>query len=152
MKGGHYKSSLIQKLGFYGFGKRIKNPKSSNDWVCANAEVVRRYNADPLCGFGFTVNGFHTLFTFISRCQSPRYLQRIPKRLPLYFVAGEEDPVGDYGKGVRKAYASYKARGMMNLDIKLYKGDRHEILNEADKKTVSEDIYRWIDGVLSAKS
>lgn len=151
-KGGHYKSAFIQKMGFYGFGKRVKNPQSRNDWICANAETVKRYDTDPLCGFGFTVNGFHTLFTFISRCQSPLYLKRIPKRLPLFFVAGEEDPVGDYGKGVRKAYGSYKARGMMNLSMKLYKNDRHEILNEADKKTVSEDIYRWIEGVLGAGS
>ena len=67
-------------------------------------------------------------------------------------MAGEEDTVGGYGKGVRKAFASYKARGMLNLEMKLYKNDRHEILNESDKKTVSEDIYRWIDGVLRAKA
>ncbi|MBD5482323.1 MAG: alpha/beta hydrolase [Lachnospiraceae bacterium] len=151
-KGGHHKSALIQKIAFSGYGKRIKNPRSQNDWICANAETIKRYDADPLCGFGFTVNGFHTLFTFISRCQSPLYLKRIPKRLPLFFVAGEEDPVGDYGKGVRKAYDSYKTRGMLNLEMKLYKNDRHEILNESDKKTVSEDIYRWIDGVLRAKA
>ncbi|MCM1537468.1 MAG: alpha/beta hydrolase [bacterium] len=151
-KGWHSKSAFVQNIGFSGYGKRIKNPQSSYDWICANAETVKRYEADPLCGFGFTLNGFHTLFTFISRCQSPHYLNRIPKRLPLFFVAGEEDPVGDYGKGVQKAYASYKAKGMTNLEIKLYKKDRHEILNEADRKTVSEDIYRWIDGVLGAKS
>ena len=151
-KGWHYKSAFVQKLGFSGYGKRIKNPQSKNDWVCANAETVKRYDSDPLCGFGFTLNGYHTLFTFISRCQSPLYLKRIPKRLPLFFVAGEEDPVGDYGKGVRKAYESYKAKGMLNLEMKFYKNDRHEILNEADRKTVSEDIYRWIDGVLGAKS
>lgn len=151
-KGEHHKSALIQKIAFSGYGKRIKNPQSRNDWICADAETIKRYDADPLCGFGFTVNGFHTLFTFISRCQSPLYLKRIPKRLPLFFVAGEEDPVGGYGKGVRKAFASYKTLGMLNLEMKLYKNDRHEILNESDKKTVSEDIYRWIDGVLRAKA
>lgn len=151
-KGWHYKSALVQKMAFNGYGRRLKNSQSTNGWLCANAETVKRYDADPLCGFGFTLNGFHTLFTLISRCQSPLYLKRIPKRLPLLFVAGEEDPVGNYGKGVRRAYESYRLRGMANLEMKLYKNDRHEILNEADRKNVSGDIYRWIEGVLSAKT
>lgn len=150
-KGWHYKSAFIQKMGFSGYGKRIKNPQSKSDWICANAETVKRFDADPLCGFGFTLNGFHTLFTLISRCQSPLYLKRIPKRLPLFFVAGEEDPVGNYGKGVRRAYHTYQLRGMVNMEIKFYKNDRHELLNEADRKTVSADIYQWVEKVLGAK-
>ncbi len=151
-KGWHHKSALIQKIGFGSYGKRIPNLQSKNDWISANAENVKRYNADPLCGFGFTLNGFHTLFTFISRCQSKAYRKQIPQRLPLFFVAGQEDPVGNYGAGVRKAYASYQEMGIRNMEIKLYKNDRHEILNEDDRDVVSEDIYRWIIKVIGGEA
>lgn len=151
-KGWHYKSGFIQNIAFGSYGKRIQNPQGKYDWVSANADNVKRYSEDPLCGFGFTLNGFHTLFTFISRCQSKENMKQIPRRLPLLFVAGGEDPVGNYGAGVRKAYDSYKAQGMSDLKLKFYEKDRHEILNEDDRDVVSKDIYQWIDGVIGRKA
>ena len=72
----------------------------------------------------------------------------MPKELPVLFVAGKEDPVGDYGKGVEKAYQSLKDTGMKNVQIKLYENDRHELLNESDRETVYKDIYQWIMSVI----
>lgn len=148
-KGWHYRSSLIRNIAFGSYGKRIPNPQSEHDWISVNAENVKRYEEDPLCGFGFTLNGYHTLFTFISRCQSKGYRKQIPQKLPLLLTAGAQDPVGAYGAGVRKAYESYKAQGIRDVEIRLYENDRHEILNENDKDVVSKDIYDWIDRVLS---
>lgn len=72
----------------------------------------------------------------------------MPKELPILFVAGAEDPVGDYGKGVEKAYRSFKDIGMKNVEMKLYAGDRHELLNESDREKVYEDIYQWVMSIL----
>ena len=69
----------------------------------------------------------------------------MPKKLPLFFVSGEEDPVGAFGKGVKEAYDSYEAAGMLDLTWKLYPKDRHKILNELDKEQVYEDIYNWME-------
>ena len=71
-------------------------------------------------------------------------VKRIPKELPVFFVAGEDDPVGAFGKGVRKIYAKYKASGLEKTDLKLYRDDRHEILNETDRDKVYEDLYLWL--------
>ena len=71
-------------------------------------------------------------------------MKRLPKDLPVFFVAGEDDPVGAFGKGVRKVYEKYKAAGMENVDLKLYRDDRHEILNETDRDKVYEDLYLWL--------
>ena len=61
------------------------------------------------------------------------------------FVAGEEDPVGDYGAGVKQVAEEFRQIGVKQVECHLYPGDRHEILNELDRKTVYEDLYRWME-------
>lgn len=137
-------SKLIDRLAFGSFNKRIESPKTPNDWLCANAESVERYIADPLCGFVFTANGFQTLMKLIWNLNDSRKLNKMPRQLPVFFVAGEEDPVGDYGQAVKDVYESFRRLGMEHVQMKLYPGDRHEILNETDREDVYGDIYRWI--------
>ena len=68
----------------------------------------------------------------------------MPKELPVSFISGDMDPVGDYGEGVKKAYKDFKETGMKRVSLKLYPGGRHELLNEKNKIRVYEDIYPWI--------
>ena len=119
-------------------------PRTTSDWLSRNPENVDRYIADELCGFTFTVNGFQTLFELIHRLQKQKNLEAVPCDLPIFMVSGAEDPVGDYGKGVHKACDSLKKAGVKNITVKLYDNDRHELLNEDDRKQVMEDIYQWI--------
>ncbi|MGB9680488.1 MAG: alpha/beta hydrolase, partial [Thermoanaerobacteraceae bacterium] len=65
--------------------------------------------------------------------------------LPLFIISGEEDPVGEYGKLVRRLYELYKSMGLKQVDIKLYPGKRHELLNEVGKEEVYKDILTWIE-------
>lgn len=143
--GWEYKSSLLQKMAFGSYQKQIENPLTDSDWLSLNAENVKRYKDDPLCGFGFTVNGFYTLFEFIKRAQSAAWRKKIPKELPMFFVAGSQDPVGNYGEGVKKAFSLYQKAGIRDLSMKLYDRDRHEILNEDDREQIAQDIYCWLE-------
>ena len=59
-------------------------------------------------------------------------------------IAGEEDPVGNYGKGVEKVFEEYRKYGIRDLELKLYEDDRHEILNELDRENVYLDVKNWI--------
>lgn len=143
--GPRHVSGLIDKLAFGGYNKRIENPASPFDWLSRDAERVRKYIADPLCGFVFTVNGFLTLFELISRLNLRENLERVPGTLPVYMVSGDADPVGDYGRGVEKAYESLRSAGVENISLKMYPGGRHELLNETNRDEVMQDIYRWIE-------
>ena len=60
----------------------------------------------------------------------------MPYPLPILLISGEMDPVGDYGKGVRQVYRDLKKTGHGDVTLKLYPGDRHEILNETDRDAV----------------
>lgn len=69
----------------------------------------------------------------------------IPKGLPILFASGAADPVGDFGKGVRKVYEQYKTAGIQDVSLRLYSGDRHEILNETDREQVYQDLLGWME-------
>lgn len=143
--GPEHESRLIDKLAFGGNNRRVEQARTPFDWLSRDGERVDRYIADPQCGFVFTVNGFGTLFELISRLYDSRNLERVPKSLPIYMVSGTGDPVGDYGKGVRKAYISLRAVGLEDIKVKLYEGGRHELLNETNRQDVMQDIYKWIE-------
>lgn len=139
------KGRLLDKLAFGSYNRRIGNPGTPFDWLSRDEERVRQYLDDPLCGFVFTINGFQTLFELISRLYHPENLERIPKKLPVFLASGDADPVGDYGKGVRKAYISLRAVGLEDIKVKLYEGGRHELLNETNRQDVMQDIHTWIE-------
>ena len=91
------------------------------------------------------------MFTGISRLYNKNLLSQMPKELPVFFIAGEDDPVGDYGKGVLKAVDMVKKAGMKNVSVKLYPTDRHEILNETDREQVYEDLYHWLEKAITSR-
>ena len=138
-------SRLIDRFAFGGNNRRVEHPRTPFDWLSRDGERVDRYIADPLCGFVFTVNGFGALFELISRLYDVSNLEKVPKNLPVYMVSGTGDPVGGYGKGVRRAYDSLRERGLEKLDLKLYEGGRHELLNETNRDEVMRDIYQWLE-------
>lgn len=139
------KGKLLDKLAFGSYNRHIENPVTPFDWLSRDRERVKQYLNDPMCGFVFTINGFQTLFELINRLYYQENLERIPKKLPVLMLSGDADPVGDYGKGVRKAYISLRAVGLEDIKIKLYEGGRHELLNETNRQDVMQDIYNWIE-------
>lgn len=124
--------------------KFTAGPEDSGHWVSIDIENVKALQSDPLCNFVFTANGFKTLMQLILNLYDTEKLAQMPKDLPVFFISGQDDPVGDFGKSVEKVFHSFEELGMENVQMKLYPGDRHEILNEADKDQVYGDIYRFI--------
>lgn len=148
-KGDTHVSTFIDKLAFGGYYKKIPNYTMKNEWLTSNLDAVQKYNDDPDCGFTFTVNGFSTLFELIWRLHDEERLARIPKNLPMFFVAGAEDPVGNYGKGVKQAADTVRKAGVQDVTMKLYPGGRHEILNDREHGEVYEDVLSFYETILA---
>lgn len=142
--GDHHRSNLIQLIAFGTYLKRIKNPKTTSDWLTKDENILKEYRELDACMFTFTVNGFNQMFKSIGLAQDPNLIKKIRKDLPLFFVAGDADPVGDYGKGVRDAVALYISAGIKEVKCKLYENYRHEIINEIGKEVPYEDIKDYI--------
>lgn len=143
-KGWNYRSKFVDNLAFGAYNKRFEPSRTSRDWLTKDAQIVDSYIANPHCTFLFTVNGYYNLFYSIKDCQNKKNIDKISKDLPVFFVAGKDDPVGNFGKGVEKACEGFLNAGIQNVMLKLYQNDRHEILNETDRETVFDDILKWI--------
>lgn len=147
-KGWHYRSRLVDNMAGGSFTKRIRPLRTPKDWLTKDEAVVDRYLADPLCMFKFTLNAYFNMFRGMERMQEEQAVADIPRTLPLLLVAGEEDPVGNYGVGVRQAFEAYRKAGISRISMKLYVGDRHELLNETDRETVYKDLLAWLEAQL----
>ena len=144
-KGWRYRSNFVNQAAFGAYNKHFEPAKTRADWLTKDENVVNWYVNEPRCNFVFTLNGFYSMFQGISNLHDTKLLNMIPKDLPIFFVSGEEDSVGTFGKEVKLAVDSLKQVGINNIDLKLYPNDRHEILNETDRDTVYEDLYNWIE-------
>lgn len=142
-------SPKLEKLVFGSYNKRVEQPKTAFDWLNRDEKAVAAYIADPMCGFTASAGLMRELLTGISFIQKPGNLASMKKDLPVFFIAGGDDPVGAYGKGVEQAANAFRKAGMTDVERKLYPKGRHEILNELNKQEVYEDVANWIHKVLN---
>ena len=148
IRGERFRSKTIDGMGAGGYGKQIKDARTQLDWLSTDERVVDAYIADPLCGFMFTVGGYATLLDLTAEVVTLECASKVPKDLPCLFVAGDGDPVGDFGKGVRAAAQLLRDAGVQHVDDKIYEGMRHEIHNEFGREQVFDDVATWLEGVL----
>ncbi len=142
-KGDEYRSPMLAKTAFGAYNDRFEK-RTSVDWLTKDTAIVDKYLADERDNYLFTCNGFVGMFNCIQTLHDKNNLAKMPKDLPVLFVSGAEDPVGDYTKGVLAAAQTFTDAGMKNVETKFYPGDRHEILNELDKEAVYDDLYHWL--------
>jgi len=142
------RSKFAQKIVLGNSNAKIVNPKTASDWLSKDTKIVDKYVKDEACGVLFTSNGFHTLVKFVIALENKKDYEKIPKELPILFISGSEDPVGNYSEGVKRAYKQITDAGMTNVKIKLYEGMRHEIHNELGRETVYKDVLSYVESLL----
>ena len=139
-------SPVVDRLAFGSYNKPFAPNRTGFDWLSVSEENVDRYVADPLCGGSASTGLFREMLDGMSYNVKMENLKKMNMNTPVLFVTGSMDPVGDCGKGVQKACASFRRAGVRDAAMKLYPGLRHEILNETCRDTVFEDLYRWMAG------
>ncbi len=142
----------LNDLAFGAYTKGIENPRTSFDWLTRVDSEVDKYIADPLCGFVATVSLFRDMMGGIKFITNQNNINGMSKTQPVYFMSGSRDPVGDYGKGVERAYKAFCKAGLYDVMMRLYPGGRHEMLNEENKYDVYRDILAWLDDKIPEKS
>lgn len=145
IKGKKTKSPRLDKLTFGSYNKAFKPSRTSFDWLSRDQMEVDKYVNDPLCGKVFTNGFFYDLLTGLKQINKGENIREIPKGLPIFFISGEKDPVGNDTKGVLDVYNNYKRIGIKDVEYKFYKDARHELLNELNKEQVMLDIIDWLN-------
>ncbi len=144
VKGRNYKSPLLKKLAFGSYNKKFAPAETGYEWLSVKSENVKAYAADPMCGFGFTAGGYKMLFAIMAQACKKRTFLLSQWDMPVFIVSGKDDPVGGYGRGVKKVYALYKKSGAGRVSLKLYEGARHEILNDVCAQEAADDILAFL--------
>ena len=138
-------SERIDQLAFGAYNTRFAPNRTAFDWLSVNEKNVDAYINDPLCGGRTTLGLFRDMMGGIGIITDRANMAKMDKNLPVFFIAGDKDPVGDMGKGVETAYRCFKKVGMRDVSIKLYHGLRHEILNEKTNQYVFLDVLNWLE-------
>ena len=142
--GTRYRSQVLQNLAFGSYLKKIEDPIGKNDWINRDEEEIRRYDADPLCGFTGTAGLMRDMMYGLSLICRDSHMEKMNKSMPVLFISGDADPVGNWGKGVKKTAGRFRWLAMKDVTTKLYPGARHEVLNELNRRKVWEDVLIWI--------
>lgn len=140
-----YKSKFIQRTLFAHCLRNIPNVKTGYEWLSKNQVNLDMYENDSWCGGTATLSFYFDMLKAIISVNKQHAIDQIDKDLPIIIISGEDDPIGDYGKGVTKLFHTLKDSGIQTVSIKLYSGDRHEILNELDADRVIEDTLEWLE-------
>lgn len=144
-KGKRARVKLLDTMSFGAFNSKVKNPVTKFDWLSTDASEVQKYIEDPWCGSLFSIQFFDDLIIGLSWINKKKNIKKVPANFPLLFISGSEDPVGEFEKGVLSAAKTYKNAGIKRVDVKLYKGKRHELVNEVNKQEVFSDVLEWLN-------
>ena len=137
-------SEKLQNIVFGGYNNRVEHQRTPFDWLSRDSREVDRYIADPMCGFVASAGLLRDMLGGMRMNQEKKNLQRMQKDLPVFFVAGGDDPVGSYGEGVRRTEEHFREAGMEDVTCRIFPLCRHEILNEINKVEIYGTLYDLI--------
>ena len=141
-KGGSYPAELIAKMSFSQYDKKFEG---TGNWLSSDRQQVEKYNDDSMCGFICSANFYRTFMEGIRVLYDKKQFDMGVADKPLLIFSGDHDPVGEFGKGVRKLYEFYIKLGFSNVSLQLYPNGRHEMLNEVNKEEVYNDVLKWLE-------
>ena len=149
--GENTRSELLDKLAFGSYNKKFKKETVPHAWLTRDEAVRERYHEDKLCNYKFTARGFYDLFDMLAAVSRKSWATKIKTDLPILIMSGDKDPVGNYGKGVKKVYERLADAGVADVTLRLYVDGRHELFNEINKEVVIKNTVDWIEERLPSR-
>jgi len=140
-------TDLVKQLSFGTYNQKFNPNRTAADWLCSDVETLDRYLADPLVRKDISTGLFWELLGSMKRSGSVFEYDGWDTGLPILLISGQEDPVGNGGKGVAHLYKQMKKSGMEQVTLRLFPGARHDIFHEEASNTaeqVRSVIAAWI--------
>ena len=143
-RGEKYRSRLMANASTGGGDDKFPG-EGKNAWLTRDKTVVEKYNADEKCNFVFSCNGFSNLLHLVKNAYKKKKYPAKHSDLPIFFMAGADDPVIGSEKKWLAAQQFLRDVGYKNVTGKSYPNMRHEILNELGKEEVYADALAFIE-------
>ena len=144
VRSGRYFSNFVHTLSTGRFNAPFKPARTPFDWISSDNEIVDEYVADPFTGHEFTVGSWNLLYKLYLAVRKSERKNAIPSHLPVLLLSGGDDPVGKMGKHPQKVFSSYKKMGMQDVELKVYPGKRHDIINEINREEIYHLLVEWM--------
>lgn len=140
-----HRSALAERLSFAEFNRQFKPNRTAFDWLSRDAAEVDRYIKDELCGFRCSCALWMDLLHACGSLTDTQRLAQIPKHLPILIINGDHDAATRGAAGPRALEGHYRAANLDDVSLRIYKGARHELLNETCRDEVTRDLLRWLE-------
>ena len=145
LEGRNGRNERLHQLVLGSYNHYFEKGKTKHQWLSRVTEEDEKYEADPYCQFLFADGAFVDFFQVMLDLKRKRGFEGIPKNLPILLISGKDDPVGEGGRGVRRAMEALRKTGCTNVEMKLYPGARHELFHERNREEVFGDIVAWLE-------
>ncbi len=143
-RGGRYISPMLDDMAFKSYNDRFEHCENDpSPWLSTDDEQRAKYYSDEFCTFKFTVSAMSDLVRLNKLISRDECFENTPDNLPILLLSGENDPVGNYGEGVREVHANF-IKHQKNAKCILYPKARHEILNDFCYDQVKDDIVEFL--------
>ena len=137
------RSNLIANAANKPMLKEYPEPRTKFDWLSHNTDNIDEYIRDPLCGYAYNPKFYIEFFKGMVEINKSDFIL-LQKDIPILFISGVEDPVGNNGEGVKEIEMMYTGHGLLQINLKLVENARHEILHEDNKLETYEFIKNWL--------
>lgn len=144
-RGQHTKSKLLTAICSLPFLFAFRE-EGKNAWLSVDKPNVEGFTTDPLRGFGFTAGAYRMMYQNLYEVSCHTHFDQIRRDLPVFFIAGEDDPVGG-AKAVRALERDYRDSGFTNVSAHVVKGKRHELFFEDDAQETCRILGEWLNSL-----
>ena len=141
-KGEKANARLVEQLSFVSYNRKFHD---NGSWLNSDKEKTQEYYSDPQCGHSFSAKFYDDLFSAFNIIFKNENLYKINDHKKILILSGKEDPVSKMGKLVIKLYKVFKEHDL-RVAMKLYEGARHEIIHDATKGEVYQDVLDFFNG------
>ena len=123
---------------------QYEGDSGKSQWL--NSVKARReeFDDDKYVHVPMSVNFDFCMMRAVSKLYSKKALARLNPLTAIGIFSGDGDPVGGYGKGVKKLYDMYNSLDL-TCEFHLYEGARHEIAYDHCADQVRADIADFFD-------
>ena len=140
-------AEFIAKLSFGAYNKKYKD---GTTFISSELKECKRYEEDEDCNFILSNAFYKSFFSGIPKVYRAKNYLKIDKNKPILLISGDSDPVGECGKSVTKLQRFYvDTVGVKDVEKVLYKGVRHEYLNDISREAAYDTILNFCNSKIN---